>query len=88
MNGKPITIPKFRRAPAIDSKPRFRRGDNLPPAPKPTPKTVVIAEPVPTIAQSRSNGYIRLRRQDTKPTEPEPEWRVRQPTKAELMARR
>jgi hypothetical protein len=68
--------------------------------------TAPLPDPVPTFAQSRSNGYIRMRMQGTTPPVPkfrrmdrlpdpppsglvkkgDPEWRVRQPTKDELMS--
>jgi hypothetical protein len=56
------------------------------PKPKPDPEPGPMFEP--TFAQSRSNGYIRIRRQGSKPTEPEPEPFIRPPSRSQLMAGR
>ena len=84
MNGKPITIPKFTRRNQPPS-PRFTRG-NLPPVPKSEPAPELIAEPEPSFAQSRSNGYIRIRLQGA-PAEPKRPF-ISPPNKARLMAGR
>jgi hypothetical protein len=83
VNGKPITIPKFTRGNLPPPSPRFTRG-NLPPAPKSEPAPEVISEPEPSFAQSRSNGYIRIRLQGA-PAEPERPF-ISPPSRARLMA--